>query len=71
MRDRSEYKAQYMVRDGSSNSLGRQGRGLGHGVQLLLVATLIDERAKHALFILEQLTRLAELDDVSGIENHL
>ena len=42
-----------------------------HSVQVLLVAALVDKRAEHALFLLEQLTRLAELDDVSSVENHL
>ena len=38
---------------------------------MVFVAALVDKRAEHALFLLEQLTRLAKLDDVSSVENHL
>ena len=44
---------------------------LRHLVKGILVAALIYQRPELAILNLEKLTRLAEFDDVPGIEDHL
>lgn len=55
-------KERYMsIYHGTQSNLGRR-RAHRHRVQLLLVPTLVHQSAKHALLVLEQLARFAELD---------